>query len=103
MVLFHFNMCELYADCVVMSYNPLAVLDALESVPDVPPDNVEQVANEIGMMAFVAIDQLMPILGKCGIKPRQALHLRRVLEGKAGAAVGVFECVHVCLYVCMCM
>ena len=68
-------------------FSTVAVIDVLESIPEVTPDKIEAVMRELGMLLSITIDDMMPVLGRCGVKPRQCLRARGIVESGPAASV----------------
>ncbi len=69
-----------------MSYNPVAIIKALKSVPDVTPAAVAAVKARIAMLLSITLAELLPILEGCGVTAEQVFDLRETLEGPLAAA-----------------
>jgi hypothetical protein len=69
-------------------FSTVAVIDVLESIPEVTPDKIEAVMRELGMLLSITIDDMMPVLGRCGVRPRQGLRARGIVEKGPVASVG---------------
>ena len=68
-------------------FSTVAVIDVLESIPEVTPDTIEAVMRELGILLSITIDDMMPVLGRCGVKPRQGMRARGIVESGPVATV----------------
>ncbi len=69
-----------------MSYNPVSIINALKSVPDVTPAAVAAVKARIAMLLSITLAELLPILVECGMTAEQVFDLRETLESLPAAA-----------------
>lgn len=86
------DVCCLWIQTDPLILNPVGVFKVLESLaPDVNEDSIESVSEEIGLMGSITLEDLLPILSRCGITSAQCMRMRRTLE----AGVCALLCVHV--------
>ena len=77
-------------------FSTVAVIDVLETIPEVTPDKIEAVMRELGMLLSITVDDMMPVLGRCGVRPRQCLRARGIVESGPVATVSlvIMACLH---------
>ncbi len=82
-------------DSVVL--NPVAVFKTLNQLaPDVTEESINSVVEVIGLMSSITLDDLLPILGRCGVTSAQCMRMRRILERNVPPTVRVPACGCVC-------
>ena len=72
-----------------MSYNPVTVINALTSVPDLSTTAVAAMTARLFVLESVSAAETAKIATECGLTPGQALALSQTLEGLPPAAAPV--------------
>ncbi len=69
-----------------MSYNPVTIMTALKSVPDLSTTAVAAVTARLVVLDSITLAETAKVMMECGLSPEQALAVRQAVDGLPAAA-----------------